>query len=79
MKRPATHLAAELCPVASAAIIDKLESDGVQVLALSLDGHHLHLLAKFVGEQPRHWVGRAKKHASHVLRRQGLRTGKGGL
>ena len=44
----------------------------IEVIAISVDGIHLHILARFPDTQVRPRVGRAKKHASHVLRDYGL-------
>jgi REP element-mobilizing transposase RayT len=60
-------------------IVEKLQRDEIEVICASVDGKHLHILARFPDHNPRHWVGRAKKHASHLLRQEGLRTEEGGL
>ena len=49
------------------------------MLIVSLDANHLHVLARFPDHNPRHWIGLAKRHASHSVRQQGLRTDEGGL
>ena len=79
MKRPAVYVQADLRQIVAEAVVDKLESDGIEVLVLSVDAEHVHLLGRFRDHEPRHWVGRAKKNASHVVRQQGLRADKGGL
>jgi hypothetical protein len=33
-----------------------------------MDGCHLHALARFLDDNPRWWMGLAKKHASHLCR-----------
>jgi hypothetical protein len=48
------------------------------VIIASLDGYHLHILARFPDHNVRHWIGRAKKHGSHLVRQEGLRTEEGG-
>jgi hypothetical protein len=59
--------------------VEKLRGDRVYVLAAAGDSTHLHLLARFVDDLPRMWVGRAKKNASHIVRQKGLRAELGGL
>ena len=36
-------------------------------------------LPGFPDHNPRHWIGRTKKHSSHSVRQEGLRTEEGGL
>lgn len=79
MKRDAVRIAAELRQFIADAIADKLMQNSIQVLIVSLDARHLHILARFPDQNPRHWIGIAKKHASHTVRQQGLRTDQGGL
>jgi REP element-mobilizing transposase RayT len=79
MKRPPVHIQTNLRQTVTRALVDKLESDGIQILAISVDGAHVHILAKFPDRKPRHWLGRAKKHTSHLLRQESLRTDQGGL
>jgi hypothetical protein len=45
---------------------------GRELLALSLDAVHFHILCRITAERIREEVGRAKKSASHVLRAYGL-------
>ena len=40
----------------------------IPLLIAVLDDHHLHGLAKCVDHRPKHWLGIAKKHASHMVR-----------
>ena len=61
--------------VALRAMVEKLLQEGITLLALSVDDHHFHLLARFPGRHPRRWVGRAKMHAAMLLRETGLRGG----
>lgn len=61
------------------AVVEKLQRDEIEVLVASVDAKHLHLLARFRDRKPRSWVGIAKKHASHLLRQEGLRIEEGGL
>jgi REP element-mobilizing transposase RayT len=79
MKREPVKIARELRQFIANAIAEKLRQDGIEVLIVSVDAKHVHVLARFPDHSPRHWIGRAKKHASHSVRQQGLRTEKGGL
>ena len=79
MKRDAVKIATHLRKFIADEIATKLRSDGIEVLIVSVDAKHVHVLARFPDHNVRHWIGRAKKHASHALRQQGLRTEKGGL
>jgi REP element-mobilizing transposase RayT len=60
-------------------LAEKLQQDGIEVIVISVDAKHVHILARFRDHNVRHWVGRAKKHASHSVRQHGLRTEEGGL
>jgi hypothetical protein len=44
----------------------------IEVIALSIDRVHFHLLARFPDHNPRHWIGIAKKESSHYLKARGL-------
>jgi len=61
------------------AIADKLRKSKIEIVSASVDAKHLHVLARFADHRPRHWIGIAKKHASHELRQHGLRESQGGL
>ena len=54
------------------AMAEKLIACGVTVIALSVGAKHYHILAQFPDARVRHWVGLAKKHASHILGEFGL-------
>jgi len=45
-----------------------LQSYDLDVVVAALDDHHLHILARFPDRNPRHHLGRVKKHTSHILR-----------
>jgi hypothetical protein len=57
---------------AGKAIVEKLIELGIQVIAVSVDAVHFHVLARFADGEVRSRAGRAKKHASHVLTAVGL-------
>lgn len=79
MGREPVKIAKELRLFVVTSIVEKLLQDKIEVLIASVDAKHLHVLARFRYHNPRHWIGRAKKHASHCVRQQGLRTDAGGL
>jgi hypothetical protein len=57
---------------ACGAMVGKLLSCGVTVIAISVGAKHYHILAKFPDTRVRHWVGLAKKRASYILSELGL-------
>jgi REP element-mobilizing transposase RayT len=79
LKRDPVRIERELRQFVVNAIAEKLCQDNVEVLIASVDGKHVHVLARFPDHNVRHWIGRAKKNASHFVRQQGLRTEGGGL
>jgi REP element-mobilizing transposase RayT len=79
MKRAPVKFSPHLRGVVLNSLTEKLREDGVEILAACLDGSHVHLLGRFNDHRPKHWVGRAKKHASHVIRSEKLRDESGGL
>jgi REP element-mobilizing transposase RayT len=79
MKRDPVAIAAKLREIVVHSVAGKLSALGIEILVASVDAKHLHLLARFRDREPEIWVGRAKKHASHLLRQAGLRTEEGGL
>ncbi len=72
MRKEPVYLSQEQRQVTAHAIVDKLRADSVEVLALAVDNHHYHLLARFGDRRPKHWIGRAKMHSSMILRGHGL-------
>jgi REP element-mobilizing transposase RayT len=74
------------------ALIEKLRSDGVEIIALAVSSQHFHLLARFPAldpatrqthrasilqdgrdPSPRHFLGRARRHASFTLSEAGVK------
>lgn len=45
---------------------------GIDLIVLSIDRVHFHLLARFPDHNPRRWVGIAKKESSHYLKEEKL-------
>jgi hypothetical protein len=75
MKRDAVHIELNLREFVLCAIIEKLRVDGIEVIIASLDGYHLHILARFPDHNPRYWIGWAKKYATQMLKAHGLAVG----
>ena len=57
--------------IAGQALVEMPARQSVELLSLSLGGMHYHILARFGHLGARAAVGRAKKHAYHVLRDHG--------
>jgi REP element-mobilizing transposase RayT len=74
MKRPPVKLTPSQRRAAGRAMVEMLVRNlGCEVLAFSLDAVHFHVLCRIPGGQVREEIGRAKKHASHVLGEAGLK------
>jgi len=73
LKRPPVHLDLRQRGIAGEALVDKLLEMGVEILVASLDSSHYHILARFPDGQVRPRIGKAKKNASHILSRYGLK------
>ena len=71
MKQPPVYLNKTQRRIVGQCVVEMLSMQDVQVLALSMDAVHLHVLAKFLDSNVRPIVGRAKKHAYHTLHGQG--------
>ena len=67
MKHGAIILSPDARAVGGRAMVEMLLHLGAEVLALSLGGMHLHALIRFGSVPAKRTVGRAKKHAYHVL------------
>ena len=68
MKRDPVKIANDRRWFVLLAIVHRLLNLGIEVIVASLDGTHLHVLARFPDHNPRHWMGLAKKHASFECR-----------
>lgn len=72
MRRDAVWLSPEAQRVACDEIASDLVSRLIVVLAVAVDSHHYHVLARFPDHRPRHWIGLAKKRSAAELSRRGL-------
>jgi len=68
LKHPPVRLDASQRECAGRALVEMLIRQEVELLVLSIDAMHYHLLGRFRDGQVRRGVGRAKKHAWHRLR-----------
>jgi len=71
MKHDPVHLDRHARRAAGQALVEMLRQQNTELLVLSMDAVHFHLLGRFAGGGIRSVVGRAKKHAYHVLRSAG--------
>jgi hypothetical protein len=72
LKKPPVHLTLPQRQIAGRAMVERLLEMQIELLALSVGAAHYHLLGRFPNAQVRWPVGRAKKHASHLLTGVGL-------
>lgn len=70
MKGAAVFLKDDERRIAGQALVEMLVDQEVEALVLSVDAVHCHMLSRFGSLAARTAVGRAKKHAYHVLREQ---------
>ncbi len=57
---------------AGMSIIEMLHWQGIETISLCMGGYHYHLLGRFGDDEVRNRMGRAKKHATFVLKEQGF-------
>jgi hypothetical protein len=69
---PPVHLQKAQSQTAGRALVEMILHQEVELLTLSLDDVHFHLLGRFRDRDVRPKVGRAKKHAYHELREIGF-------
>ena len=75
MKRPAVTLSRKQRAIAGLALYEMLTHQGATVVAIAVSGTHVHIVVKLLDEFARELIGRAKKHAAHELRREGVLGG----
>lgn len=69
MKRHEVRLEKQLQTIALLGVVTTLMNDGIEVLAISLDDHHLHVLARFRDHKPRKRMGWAKFFATKAVKK----------
>jgi len=67
MTRPEVHLSIKARTRARDAMVEALHFHHIELVALCVDDHHFHLLARFPNHDPRKWVGIAKKESARTL------------
>jgi hypothetical protein len=72
MKREPVYLAPRQRARAVEEFVRSLHKRKIELICLSIDRVHFHLLARFRDHNPRKWVGIAKKESSHYLKQEGL-------
>ena len=72
MKKPAVHLTKPQQRIACLAMAEYLGQLNIEVLAVSQDHEHYHILARFPGDDPKPLVGLAKREATRRLARGGF-------
>jgi len=68
LKYPPVRFDPDQRELAGTALVETLLARRIEVLALSMDAIHYHILGRFPDGQVRRHVGRAKLHAYHLLR-----------
>ena len=71
MTRPPVYLTPTQRQAALDELLKSFEKRHIQVITLSVDRIHFHLLARFPDHNPRHHIGVAKKESSHYLKADG--------
>jgi hypothetical protein len=71
LKQPPVHLDNIQRETAGRALVEWFVEHDIEILVLSIDAIHYHLLARFRDKRVWPRVGRAKKHAYHELRNRG--------
>src|SRR5689334_1278780 len=72
MKRPPVYLTPRQRTRAVEEFVRSLQKRHIELIAVSIDRVHFHVLARFPDHNPRHWIGIAKKESSHYLKQEGL-------
>lgn len=67
LKRVPVRLSLEARKIACATFAMSLHDRGIDVIAVAIDDHHFHVLARFPDHSPRHWVGLAKATSARAL------------
>ena len=71
MKRDPVHLSVPLRTLVRDEFLKSLRTWRIEVAALSVGKVHFHVLARIVDNNPRHFVGLAKKESSAYLKQSG--------
>ena len=71
MRRPPVRLGADQRPLVLRLLMESFARRGVAVVTGCVDSVHFHILARFPDRRADHWVGIAKKEASHFAKEAG--------
>ena len=71
LSQPPVHLDRRQRQIVGESLVEMFRRQEVELLALSMDAIHFHLLARFGNRPARTVVGRAKKHATFILKKLG--------
>ena len=74
LKQPPVVLTLEWRGVIGEALRERLVELGVELLAISVSGQHVHFQGRMPDSKPRDWIGLAKKHAWFIARDHGWTT-----
>ena len=72
MRRPKVILSFAARQSICDTIMESLRCDEILVVAVCVNGHHFHVLARFLDRRPRHWIGRAKGRSARAASKVGL-------
>ncbi len=72
MKRAPVALTPQARRLACDVFAEALTFHRLEPLAISVDGRHYHVLARFRDDRPRHWIGIAKTRSARALSDAGL-------
>ncbi len=78
LKRPVVRLSQDAQNYACGIFVEVLCGQEIEVIAIAIDDHHFHTLARFPDSKPRHYIGLAKKTSAYKLA-QAKYTDKGGV
>jgi REP element-mobilizing transposase RayT len=68
MKRAPIKIATDLRQFVANMFAEKLRTDQIEVLIISADAKHVHILARFPDHNPRYWIGWAKKYVTQTVK-----------
>jgi hypothetical protein len=79
MKRDPVHIDEEVRAIVVEEFVYRLQREGLEVIIVAFDDHHLHALVRVRDHRVRHYIGLAKKHTSHILRELNVAPEGGGI
>ncbi|MCK4872172.1 MAG: hypothetical protein KAS72_05570 [Phycisphaerales bacterium] len=72
LTRQPVYLGSRAQAIACDAIVEKLSEKAVEIGAVAVDDHHLHVVGRFMDRNPRRWIGLAKKNSAWAVREADL-------